>query len=86
MLALAQRVGKQSAHALVYETAMKAHEEGRHLKDAVLDSQAIRQHLPVEVIEELFDYRRHTGLCRELVDRVLEMAKKERQEREADRE
>jgi adenylosuccinate lyase len=83
MLALAQRVGKQSAHALVYETAMKAHEEGRHLKDAVLDNQVIRQHLPLEAIEALFDYRRHTGHCRELVDRVLEMAKKDR---EADRE
>jgi adenylosuccinate lyase len=79
MLALAQRVGKQSAHALVYETAMKAHEEGRHLKDAILENPAIRQYLHAEAIEELFDYRRHTGRCRELVDRVLEMAKKERE-------
>jgi adenylosuccinate lyase len=86
MLALARRVGKQSAHKLIYETAMKAHEEGRHLKDAVLESRAIRQHLSEEVIEELFDYRQHTGLCRELVDRVLEMARKEREEREADTE
>ena len=79
MLALADRVGKQSAHTLVYETAMKAHDADRPLKDAVLDNPAIRQHLSTEAIEDLFDYRRHTGRCRELVDRVVEMAKKERE-------
>ena len=78
MLALAERVGKQSAHTLVYETAMKAHEDGRTLKDAILDNKVIRKHLSVKTIEELFDYQRHTGLCREFVDRVVTMARKER--------
>jgi len=71
MLALAEKVGKQTAHTLVYETAMKAHESGRSLKQAVLDNPAITAHLSVEMIEALFDYRRHVGLCREMVDRVV---------------
>ncbi|HLF28993.1 MAG TPA: adenylosuccinate lyase family protein [Anaerolineae bacterium] len=74
MLALAEKIGKQTAHTLVYETALAAHESGRPLKDAVLASPAIRAHLSAETIEALFDYRRRVGLCRELVDRVLERA------------
>ena len=71
MLALAESLGKQTAHTLVYETAMKAHETGRPLKDAILENAEIRKHLSVEKIESLFDYRRHTGLCGEMVDRVV---------------
>ncbi|MBI3361772.1 MAG: adenylosuccinate lyase family protein [Chloroflexi bacterium] len=71
MLALAAYVGKQTAHTLVYETAMKAHEAGRPLKDAILENTAITAHLSAEAIEVLFDYRRHVGLCREFVDRVV---------------
>jgi adenylosuccinate lyase len=78
MLALAEKVGKQTAHTLVYDTAMKAYEAGRPLKDAILENSGIRQHLSAEVIESLFDYRRHVGLCREFVDRVVERAKEER--------
>ena len=80
MLALAEKVGKQTAHTLVYETAMKAHEAGRSLKDAILESEAIRAHLSAETIEALFDYRRHVGLCRELVDRVVRVAWEEHSE------
>ena len=79
MLKLAEKIGKQSAHTLVYETAMKAHEADRPLKDAVLVNDAIREHLSAEMIEALFDYRQHAGFCSEQVDRVLERAKKERE-------
>ena len=71
MLALAEKVGKQTAHTLVYHTAMKAHEANQPLKDAVLEDPAIAAHLTAEAIEELFDYRGHVGLCREMVDRVV---------------
>jgi adenylosuccinate lyase len=71
MLALAEQTGKQTAHTLVYETAMKAHEAAQPLKDALLNNPAITAHLAPEKIESLFDYRQHTGLCREMVDRVL---------------
>ncbi len=79
MLKLAEQIGKQSAHKLVYDTAMKAHEAGRTLKQAILENESIRAHLSGEIIEGLFDYRRHTGMCQEFVDRVLAMADKERQ-------
>ena len=71
MLALAARTGKQSAHTLVYETALSAQRDGRSFKEAVLDNSQIRAHLSSEELEELFDYRRHTGQCAAMVDRVL---------------
>jgi adenylosuccinate lyase len=74
MLALAEKVGKQTAHRLVYETAMQAHEAGRPLKDALLDNPAVTVHLPAAELEALFDYRRQAGLCREMVDRVVAAA------------
>jgi len=80
MLALAEKVGKQSAHTLVYETAMKAYESSRPLKHALLDNAEIRKHLSAEKIESLFDYREHVGLCREMVDRVVKRGREERAE------
>ena len=71
MLALAVRIGKQSAHTLVYEAAMAAHAEGRGLKEALLEHAQIRVYLSQDEIEALFDYRQHTGHCGAMVDQVL---------------
>jgi adenylosuccinate lyase len=71
MLALAARIGKQSAHALVYETAMKAHASGRGLKEIILENPQICAHLSTTEIESLFDYRQHTGQCSAMIDQVL---------------
>jgi adenylosuccinate lyase len=71
MLALAAHIGKQSAHTLVYETAMAAHAERRGLKEAMLENTQICAYLSRDEIEALFDYRQHTGQCGEMVDQVL---------------
>jgi adenylosuccinate lyase len=71
MLALAKHIGKQSAHTLVYETALAAHRMGQGLKEAVLENPHIRSHLSSDEIEALFDYRQHSGQCAALVNRVL---------------
>lgn len=71
MLALAGWVGKQSAHTLVYETAMAAHAAGRTLQDAIRDNPQICAYLSTDEIEALFDYRQHTGHCGAMVDQVL---------------
>ncbi|HLI09397.1 MAG TPA: adenylosuccinate lyase family protein [Ktedonobacteraceae bacterium] len=72
MLALAARIGKQSAHTLVYETAMAAHRSGSSFKEAILANPQIHAHLSTEELETLFDYQRHTGQCAAMVDRVLQ--------------
>ncbi len=78
MLTLAEKVGKQTAHTLVYNSAMQAYERERPLKDALLENPAITAHLSPEIIESLFDYRQHVGLCQEMVDRVVKAAGDER--------
>jgi adenylosuccinate lyase len=78
MLALAQKIGKQTAHELVYTTAMAAFEAKRPLKEAILDNEQIVAHLTPAEIEALFDYRRQLGLCPEFVDRVAALTKADR--------
>jgi adenylosuccinate lyase len=78
MLALAQHVGKQTAHTLVYDAAMEAHEAGWPLKEAIQANETIRKHLRDEEIENLFDYRLSVGLCSEFVDRVERVTTEDR--------
>ncbi len=75
MLALAPKLGKQSAHRLVYKVAMAANEQHRDFKSAVLDEPEITAVLDAEKIETLFDLRQSTGCCAKMVDRVLAIAK-----------
>ena len=72
MLGLAEKIGKQSAHRLVYESSMSAYETGRTLRDAVLGAPAIMAHLSIAEVESLLDYDRSIGACRAMVDRVLD--------------
>ncbi len=79
MLALAQKVGKQTAHELVYETAMAAFEADRPLKDAILKNEQITAHLSPAKIETLFDYHQQVGLCPQFVDRVAKLTRADRE-------
>ncbi len=75
MLALAERIGKQSAHQLVYDAAMRAIEAGTPLKEAIAKEPAIAEHFSAEEIDKLFDYANHTGACGALADRILKTGK-----------
>jgi len=74
MLALARHTGKQTAHDLVYSTAMAASSSGRPLRAAIAEDAAIMAHLSVGELDELFDYRRQSGMCGQFVDRVASAA------------
>jgi len=78
MLALAQKIGKQTAHELVYTTAMAAFEADRPLKEAVLENEQITSHLSKAEIESLFNYRQRLGHCPEFVDRVAALTQADR--------
>jgi adenylosuccinate lyase len=71
MLALAEKVGKQSAHTLVYEASIAAQHAGRTFREAVLGSPAIMAQLDAADVDRLLDYERSVGQCRAMVDRVL---------------
>jgi adenylosuccinate lyase len=78
MLALAPKLGKQSAHALVYRVAMDAAEHGTGLREAVLAEPEIVEALGAEEIGNLFDVGQSTGFCTQMVDRVLAEAEAHR--------
>ncbi|GAC1309460.1 MAG: adenylosuccinate lyase [Vulcanimicrobiaceae bacterium] len=71
MLALACRIGKRSAHRLVYDATMAAHGDGRTLEEAILASREIVAHLAHDSLAVLLDYEAATGHCGTMVDRVL---------------
>ncbi len=74
MLALAPKLGKQSAHALVYRVAMEATKRGITLREAVLADPQIVAQLGVAGIENPFDLEQSTGCCAQMVDRVVAQA------------
>ena len=75
MLALSEHLGKQSAHKLVYNAAMRGHEAGIPLREAIENEPAISKHLSAKDLDALFDYANHTGASAALVDRVLKADK-----------
>jgi 3-carboxy-cis,cis-muconate cycloisomerase len=79
MLALARHTGKQTAHDLVYRTAMDAAEAGQPLKAALLGNAAIMEHLSAAELDALFDEARHVGMCPQFVDRVVDASNTLRQ-------
>ena len=74
MRALADRVGKHTAHDIVYDAAMRGVEEGMSFADAVLGDPRVPAHLDRGRIDELADLDRAMGAGPQFVDRVVEAA------------
>ena len=71
MMALGQKIGKQTAHEVVYEIAMKTFEGKHQFRDMLLDSPIIMANLSEAEIDELLDPNTYTGLAGEICDRVV---------------
>lgn len=71
MFALAERIGHQAAHALIYEIAMKAFEEGQTFKDCLLADERVNKYLSPQRIDELLNPEKYTGLCTQIVDKII---------------
>jgi len=71
MLTLAKKLGKQSAHQIVYEVSMQAQSEGLHFKQALINNRQISAILTNDEIAGLFDLEQSTGVCADMVDQVI---------------
>lgn len=71
MFALADKLGKQTAHEEVYHAAMKGIEAGITFKEALVQNKAIRGALSDAELETLLDPTTYVGESPEIVDQVL---------------
>lgn len=66
MLTLGRHVGKQSAHAAVYEASQRAQDANLSLRECLSDE--VSAQLPPEELDAAFDPAQHTGAAGTLVD------------------
>ena len=72
MLALAQNLGRQTAHDVVYECAMRAVEQGLPFRQTLAEHPKVASLLTVQEIERFLDPVHYTGLAGQFVDRVVQ--------------
>nr|WP_315083168.1 adenylosuccinate lyase [uncultured Campylobacter sp.] len=75
MFALADRLGKQHAHEIVYEAAMRGIEGGLSFKEVLLKDKNVSKILDKKEIERLLDPTTYVGYAPQLVDNFLQKIK-----------
>lgn len=75
MMALAESVGRVTAHDLVYDAAMEAAETGRSFQECLLDDDRIAAELSSEEIAELTDPTNYTGVSDAIARRTVESSR-----------
>lgn len=78
MLALGKKIGRQSAHEIVYRISMEAFEKGIDFKKALLEDKEFSRYFEESEVDEMLDPRKYVGLSGQIVDEVLAMTKEER--------
>jgi adenylosuccinate lyase len=78
MLALGKKIGRQSAHEIVYRISMGAFGKGIDFKKALLEYKEFRNYFEESEVDEMLDPRKYIGLSGQIVDGVLAMTEKER--------
>lgn len=72
MMHLAPRLGRMTAHSIVYRTCMKAYEEEAQMKDALLAEPEVHEAFTETEIDYMLDPHNYLGLATTFADRVLE--------------
>ena len=71
MFALGERIGRVSAHDVVYDAAMRAVESGRAFAELLAEDERVSAHLSRAEIAALLEPTRYTGQCGAFVDLVV---------------
>jgi len=71
MFALSGKLGKQTAHELVYEVSMRGLERGIRFEEALKEDERVGDALSREELRELLDPTTYIGLAPQIVDHVL---------------
>lgn len=77
MMALVEKgMGRQEAHETVRQCSMKADEEGIHLREALMESESVRDLLSEDELAKVMDPANYIGKAPVLIDRMVEKAEK----------
>jgi adenylosuccinate lyase len=71
MFALSDKVGKQTAHDLVYEASMHGFERGISFEQALMQDPRVARALTPEELRKALDPTTYVGLAPQIVDQVL---------------
>ena len=71
MLALARRLGKQSAHAVVYRLSQDAQSKGHALRETLATAPEVAEHLSADELTAVFDPAQYLGVAPEMVDATV---------------
>ena len=71
MLALAQEIGKQSAHEIVYKASMSASGQELSFMEVIFADQIISKRFTTNEIEDFFKLEKSTGVCAEMTDLII---------------
>lgn len=74
MLALGQRLGKQSAYSLVYQLSQQAQDDGSSLRELVQQDPQVTACLTSQELDHIFDPASQVGQAPALVDGVVQRA------------
>jgi 3-carboxy-cis,cis-muconate cycloisomerase len=72
---LAEKIGKDEAHKLVEDASKRAASKRRHLKDVLLEDEAVTGKIAAKDIEKLFDPMNYQGVAQLFISRLLASAK-----------
>jgi adenylosuccinate lyase len=71
MFALSEKVGKQTAHELVYEASMHGIEHGLSFEQALLENGKVKAALTPDAVRAALDPATYTGHAARIVERIL---------------
>jgi 3-carboxy-cis,cis-muconate cycloisomerase len=71
VVALAGHLGKPAAHALLESASKQVRESGKHLREVLSQSQAVKEHMNAADLERLFVPENYLGAAEEFTDRVI---------------
>jgi adenylosuccinate lyase len=71
MFALADKIGKQTAHEVVYDASMRGFAQGKTFEQALMEHPRVEGALATEELKSLLDPTTYVGLAPAIVDRVL---------------
>jgi adenylosuccinate lyase len=80
MIELGKKIGKQTAHEVIYENATKAIREELDFKQVLLLDARVSQHLTAADIDRLLDPEAYIGLAPQIARDAVSLSRKERDE------